>query len=661
MLGNLHMPWLQTLFDGLGRFQKRQQTGKVGAGTVGEPRDVFGECVELLTAGDDSAHPPGLDLRLHRYPGRDLDVGHQFRQRLTDPAAQRLQLPTERPDPGEAVRAVALRGTRVHQRVTDPGLIDHVGGQHRIQRFVEFLATVHRTRRPVAGGHREFPGTAPQRVDVLGAQLPTRTGQQPHRRRPGKRIGHQPQHRDDVGDLRNMQQPTDTHHFRGDTAGGERGGQRRRILVAAHQNRGRRRCLPGLFRRPVPVLDAVGHPLAFVDDVVAQSQSRDPGGRAVPGAQHAHRNTSAAQLLRRLVGQLQGGPAVTPARQQFQPPRLRAVRPSEVPGEPGQIGGRCAAPTVDRLDRITHRGDRDRRRRTFCATAEQRGQQDSLRMSGVLVLVEQHRPHRRPFGVGDLRMSGHQPRRHRHLRPEIQCRLPAHLVAQRHYQRHQLPALVDHRLDLAQRLTRLGALTRPLREGVDQPVQGVAGGLQRRHVHQVFGQFRIQRQHRLGHRRRGLVGDELTRPVRHHRERQLPQFGLRQQRRGRFHRQQQSVVGDQPARIRVIGAHLGVGAAQPGRQRATGIPGAQRRRPGQHRQSAPDPRPQLTGRLAGERQTKNLLRTGQLIGHQPHHPRGHRLRFARTRSRHHQHRFHRCLDDGDLLVRRRRQAESGGQ
>ena len=196
-------------------------------------------------------------------------------------------------------------------------------------------------------------------------------------------------------------------------------------------------------------------------------------------------------------------------------------------------------------------------------------------MAGVLVFVEQHRTHRRPFGPGDLRVVAHQPRRHRHLRPEVQRRLPAQLVAERHHQRHQLPALVDHRLDLAQRLTRFGALARPLRQRVDQPVQGVARRLQGRDVHEVFGQFRIQRQHRLGHRRRGLVGVELTCPVRHHRKRQLPQLRLRQQRRRRLHRQQQTVVGDESAGVGVIGADLGVGAAQAGRERTGRIPGAQ--------------------------------------------------------------------------------------
>ena len=68
-------------------------------------------------------------------PGRDLDVGHQFRQADRSRGAT-TPMPTERPDPAKP-SGCSAPGTRVHQRHRSrPDR--SCRWQHRIQRFVEF-------------------------------------------------------------------------------------------------------------------------------------------------------------------------------------------------------------------------------------------------------------------------------------------------------------------------------------------------------------------------------------------------------------------------------------------------------------------------------------------------------------------------------------------
>ncbi len=105
-------------------------------------------------------------------------------------------------------------------------------------------------------------------------------------------------------------------------------------------------------------------------------------------------------LRRHRVGQMQGARRVAPAGPQFQGRGRRAVGERKVGGEPGQVRRRRAPPAVDRLDRITHRGERQ----AFVdAGAEQRRQRHPLRMPGVLVFVEQHHPETLAQLLTDLR------------------------------------------------------------------------------------------------------------------------------------------------------------------------------------------------------------------------------------------------------------------
>ena len=65
-----------------------------------------------------------------------------------------------------------------------------------------------------------------------------------------------------------------------------------------------------------------------------------------------------------------------------------------------------------------------------------------------------------------------------------------------------------------------------------------------------------------------------------------------------------------------------------------------------------DPAGELTCRLAGERQTEDLIWPHETIGKQPEHTVGHRLGLSAARPRNDQHRLERCFDDGLLLHRR---------
>lgn len=82
----------------------------------------------MLTPGRRTAHPARTDLRLHRDPDGLLDVGDQFGQRLTNAAAQLVELAAEAADPGEALGAVARRVAGVDERIGDAGVVDQLVG-----------------------------------------------------------------------------------------------------------------------------------------------------------------------------------------------------------------------------------------------------------------------------------------------------------------------------------------------------------------------------------------------------------------------------------------------------------------------------------------------------------------------------------------------------
>ncbi len=250
-----------------------------------------------------------------------------------------------------------------------------------------------------------------------------------------------------------------------------------------------------------------------------------------------------------------------------------------------------------------------------------------------------------------MREGCRQPCGRRHLQAEVHHLPGAHAFPQRVQQRHQLGALGLGGQHPQQPLA--GApvtLVAARRQGVHQPFQLEVGVAELAGVHQVLGELTPQPQHHRGDRRRGLVGAQLAAVSGDHIERQLPQLGLAEQPGVRFHGEQRAVLTQQRAGEGMIGAdHRGARGVAAGK--AVGVPpacgGADAGQSGQPGPNAPQ---QLAGGLAGERQTQHLAGFGVAVGDQPHHPRGHRLRFAGSGSRDDHQRARRRANDRGLLL-----------
>lgn len=117
------------------------------------------------------------------------------------------------------------------------------------------------------------------------------------------------------------------------------------------------------------------------------------------------------------------------------------------------------------------------------------------------------------------------------------------------------------------------------------------------------------------------------------------------------------MFGEQPARIRVIGADLRLGTSQLRAQFATDIEIAQQRRPGQPGQPSTNARGQLLCGFSGKGQPEHRIGQHQSIGHHPDHPGGHGLGLSCARTGHHQRRPRRSRDHRSLFIGRRRQTE----
>ncbi|SKX67422.1 Uncharacterised protein [Mycobacteroides abscessus subsp. abscessus] len=159
-------------------------------------------------------------------------------------------------------------------------------------------------------------------------------------------------------------------------------------------------------------------------------------------------------------------------------------------------------------------------------------------MARVLILVEKHGPERAPLARRDIRIALHQLGGQRHLTAEVESGLFTHRIAQRCHHRQQFATLVDDLLDLDEVFARRRTLPRTGRQRIDHRPQIVAPRGQRVEIDEVFCHLAVQPQHGLGHAGGHLGGVQRPRPVRHDRERELPELGLTQQRRTRFDGQQ---------------------------------------------------------------------------------------------------------------------------
>ena len=314
---------------------------------------------------------------------------------------------------------------------------------------------------------------------------------------------------------------------------------------------------------------------------------------------------------------------------------------AEVVAEALQVAGGRAAPAVDRLVRVAHRGHR-------VAGAEQRAQQHELRVAGVLVLVEQHDAVLRPLPRAHVRHLARDPRGQRHLVAEVDRAQVALAPRVRRDDRHQLAprrqplqVLEDLRARLAG--ARLAEVLRPRRRRVHDPFQ-LGGDVV--DVQQVLGALAGQVEDGGGHRPGpDLDVRELAVPAAHEVVGELPRGGLAEQPGVRLEPEPQAVVGEQRGGVGVVGRDLDrlrVGEHAPARQPA---------------QPRPHPLAQLAGRLAGEREAEHLVRLDDAVRDEPDDARRHRLGLARAGARDDEQRCRRRLDDRGLLRRRLRTPE----
>ena len=118
------------------------------------------------------------------------------------------------------------------------------------------------------------------------------------------------------------------------------------------------------------------------------------------------------QRLRKGVGHLEDPAVGAPVARQRIGLGRRPVGAQELLGEPEDVGDRRPAPAVDGLVGVADRHDR-------MSTAEEPVQHLCLCDRGVLVLVEEHHPVRRPLEVADDGLLLHQPGRHGDLVGEV--------------------------------------------------------------------------------------------------------------------------------------------------------------------------------------------------------------------------------------------------
>ena len=200
----------------------------------------------------------------------------------------------------------------------------------------------------------------------------------PHELGAGGRVVQHPQHADEVGDHRLVEQPGEAEHVRGHAVGAQRGGEHVHVREgAAQQGAGGRRAPPGAPSR------AANQRATWS---ASSSMVSRPGGLDAAGAgerRGCQRRLRDARVERRDegVGGVEHDARVAPARREVVHAG-RGARLGEVAREAREVGGARAAPSVDRLVGVADGHHR--------VPAEQRREQAGLHHARVLVLVEQH-------------------------------------------------------------------------------------------------------------------------------------------------------------------------------------------------------------------------------------------------------------------------------
>ena len=310
-----------------------------------------------------------------------LDLGDQFRQRRREPATQPAQLGRERGQPAVAVRRVAGRPGRDRPVPRPDCLIRRrwprtrpAGGDSAAQR-----SAGGRGRSP-AGQPASAPG---QRGQVARTDPPAGAGQQPGQRRPGSVVGQHAQRRHDVatsGVVSSPPRPTTSTGSPAASSASASSGicERRRTSTAAVRS-------PAGRVRHSSRSRSGSQARLVLDGLACSADATRPGlrrraGRAARLPPRRGRSGAATALAASQDPLGRCGswwPAGTPV-------AGVAVGVRERRREPADVARARAPPAVDRLERIADRRDR-------MAAAEQAAQHLDLSVTGVLVLVEQHR------------------------------------------------------------------------------------------------------------------------------------------------------------------------------------------------------------------------------------------------------------------------------
>ncbi|MEY9486404.1 hypothetical protein RKD26_002198 [Streptomyces calvus] len=281
---------------------------------------------------------------------------------------------------------------------------DHLGGVDALdglgEAAVRVVAAVH------ARVGDEPSGAPAQQGEVAGADAPARAGQQAYEGGVGAGVLEDLADGDEVGDLRQVQQPGQAHHLHGHVPGHQGTLDLREVRGRTAQDGD----LAGSLSGADEVGDGVGDPV----DLLGVGGQQGAADRAVAfgargGAEGFHSFVEGAQRFGEAVGEVQQAAAAAAVLAERLAGGGAAVGVGEVFGEVVEVGDGGAAPAVDGLAGVADSGHR-----VAGAVPEQPGEEDALGDRGVLVLVEEdhaelvaqdpaHLGHRgEPGGQGDL-------------------------------------------------------------------------------------------------------------------------------------------------------------------------------------------------------------------------------------------------------------------
>jgi hypothetical protein len=273
-------------------------------------------------------------------------------------------------------------------------------------------------------------------------------------------------------------------------------------------------------------------------------------------------------------------------------------------------------------------------------TGEQPAEHLRLGRGGVLVLVQQHHPVRRPDQLAHRRHLLRKPRGDGHLVSELDHPEPLLEPLVGDHQAGQLQSLVGGGGGLLQVGVHVAVAVEGCRRQLEQV--GVGVRVQLGHRDQVLLQVGVEPQHPLGHRGRAEPGDVLERTggVPDHPRGQPVAGGAGDHGRVGLVAEAQPVLGHQPRGEGVVRHDqlLAAGVHPVGRHHTRTL------------QGRPDPERQLRRRLAGEGQTQHLLGADLTRADQPDDAGGHHRGLAGAGTRDDHARLQRCRDRRQLLV-----------